>query len=305
MAKNEQMLRLKFIEELLRRKKEKGASFDEIVRFLELRFEEKDALEQLHFTKRTFQRDKLAMEQIFGLTISYSKKNDVYFIDQDELDMAEQTVYDHMLLVEAYRETKNRADVMYFQPRTARGLDWMQLLIGAILNKNVVRFRYHKFWSEHVSERVVQPYALKEFQHRWYLLASEFSDDNVTVKAFGLDRISDLEVTSRRFSQTIFNIDLRYKNSFGIVSTLEKTPEMIHLSFNKVQGNYVKTLPLHHSQKVIKETEQETVVALELVPTYDFEREILSFGNAVKVLKPKYLRKKLRLEIEEMLRNYD
>ena len=306
MAKNEQMLRLKFIEELLRRRKEKGATFQEIADFLENRFEEKDALENLHFTKRTFQRDKIAMEQIFGLVVSYSKKSDVYYIDQDELDMAEQTVYDHMLLVEAFRQTKNREDVMFFQPRTAKGLEWMQPLVQAILNKSVVRFRYHKFWSEEESVRVIQPYALKEVQHRWYILASEYQskeDENV-VKAFGLDRISDLQITSTHFQHSVEGLNERYNNSFGIVATADKKCETIRLAFNKVQGNYVKTLPLHHSQKLVKETETESIFELNLVPTYDFERELLSYGSSVKIIRPLHLKNKMKLEIQEMLNNY-
>ncbi|MFL1605240.1 hypothetical protein PGK46_00360 [Riemerella anatipestifer] len=73
MAKTEQMLRLKYIEELLRRRKEKGASFQEIENYLKEKFEEKDILDQLKFTERTFLRDKKAILEISGIEISYSR----------------------------------------------------------------------------------------------------------------------------------------------------------------------------------------------------------------------------------------
>lgn len=73
------------------------------------------------------------------------------------------------------------------------------------------------------------------------------------------------------------------------------------MAFDKEQGNYIKALPLHSSQKIVKETDEELVISLYLVPTYDFEREILSYGSRVKVLEPQDLRDKIKAEIKIML----
>ncbi|SDE26775.1 WYL domain-containing protein [Riemerella columbipharyngis] len=67
-----------------------------------------------------------------------------------------------------------------------------------------------------------------------------------------------------------------YKNSFGIVAPNDYPAEEIILSFSKQQGNYVKLLPLHHSQTIIEETDSEVVISLKFVPTFDFIQEILS-----------------------------
>ena len=305
MAKNEQMLRLKYIEDLLRRKKEVGASFREIEQYLTEKFEEKDMPEQLKFTERTFQRDKNAILEVFGIEISYSRKRNCYYIKEEELEISEASIYDHLLLVEAYRETKDRADIMLFEPRKSRGLDLLHGLIHAIVHRKVVSFTYQKFWTDEKFSRAVEPYALKEFEHRWYLLAKEHKpkDGQFFIKTFGLDRISDLEIKNPTFNKEKYDPNEEFRDSYGIIAPNGNKPEEIVLKFDRQQGNYIKALPLHHSQKITSETADEITFKLNLVPTYDFERELLSYGSRVTVVKPKKLKERLKAEVGQMYKN--
>lgn len=304
MAKNEQMLRLLFIEEFLRRRKDRGATYPEIADYLETQFAEKGL--ELKFTERTFQRDKLAIADVFGIQISYSRKRNAHFIEEEELELSQESVFDQLLLVEAYRETKGKADVMFFEPRRARGLEHLNGLIHAITQKKVLSFTYQKFWENEKSSKVVMPYALKEFKNRWYLLAADYQAKNPSffLKTYGLDRISDLNISNTSFKRENIDIEKAYKNSFGIISTLGKETQEILLKFDREQANYVKALPLHHSQTVIAENETETIFRVSLVPTYDFQREILSYGKRVQVLAPESFIQELKAEVEIMLKNF-
>lgn len=304
MAKNEQMLRLLFIEEFLRRRKDRGATYPEIADYLETQFAEKGL--ELKFTERTFQRDKLAIADVFGIQISYSRKRNAHFIEEEELELSQESVFDQLLLVEAYRETKGKADVMFFEPRRARGLEHLNGLIHAITQKKVLSFTYQKFWENEKSSKVVMPYALKEFKNRWYLLAADYQAKNTSflLKTYGLDRISDLNISNTSFKRENIDIEKAYKNSFGIISTLGKETQEILLKFDREQANYVKALPLHHSQTVIAENEAETIFRVSLVPTYDFQREILSYGKRVQVLAPESFIQELKAEVEIMLKNF-
>ncbi|WDT67867.1 helix-turn-helix transcriptional regulator [Cloacibacterium sp. TD35] len=304
MAKNEQMLRLLFIEEFLRRRKDRGATYPEIADYLETQFAEKGL--ELKFTERTFQRDKLAIADVFGIQISYSRKKNAHFIEEEELELSQESVFDQLLLVEAYRETKGKADVMFFEPRRARGLVHLNGLIHAITQKKVLSFTYQKFWENEKSSKVVMPYALKEFKNRWYLLAADYQSKNPSffLKTYGLDRISDLNISNTSFKRENIDIEKAYKNSFGIISTLGKETQEILLKFDREQANYVKALPLHHSQTVIAENETETIFRVSLVPTYDFQREILSYGKRVQVLAPESFIQELKAEVEIMLKNF-
>jgi predicted DNA-binding transcriptional regulator YafY len=87
-----------------------------------------------------------------------------------------------------------------------------------------------------------------------------------------------------------FDVEKRYSNCFGIISPDEgEEPQDIVLSFNPFQGKYIKTLPLHDTQKILIDNENELQIGLKLYLTHDFIMELLSFGSELKVLKPKQL----------------
>ncbi|MDV3876973.1 WYL domain-containing protein [Elizabethkingia anophelis] len=285
MAKREQMLRLKLIEEFIRRKK--GASFQDIYEFLSEKFQEKDL--ELSFTERTFQRDKKLIGEISGKEIRYNKARNIYFLE----DSSEEDIFDTILLMEAYRETEGKADIMLFEKRKSRGLHNLQDLVQSIKLQKCVSFIYRKFNDDKGTKKLVQPYALKEFKNRWYLLGNETNGKNFFIKTYGLDRMTDLQITSTAFSKKDCDLDAAFENSFGIISSLGKEPENIILSMDAVQGNFLKSLPIHHSQKIILDNSEEVKISLTLVPSYDFIQELLTLTGLVKILEPESLRVKM------------
>ena len=305
MAKKEQMLRLKFIEEFLRRRKEKGASFEEISDYLESKYQDKGLkLDSLKFTKRTFLRDKEAILEVFLINISYRRSSNTYAIDYDEIDEYHEDIFDNLLLVEAYKEVKGKKNVMFFEQRKSRGLHWLNGLVHAITHQKIITLNYTKFWEGVSHKKTLEPYALKEFRNRWYLLANEKDGKGFFLKTFGLDRISDLEISNSSFKPEKIDIENYFKNSFGIIYGENEEVEEIVLSFDSEQGQYIKTLPMHHSQKVLIDNDKEYRIQLTLFPTYDFEREVLSHGERVKVISPKSFKEHLQNEVKKMLKNY-
>lgn len=302
MAKHEQMLRLQYIKEILQTRGKRGATYKEIDEFLEKKFLEKDR--DLSFSERTFTRDRDVMEKVLAIKIVYDFRNRIYFIENEELTNAEESVFDNLLLVEAYREAKANSEIMIFEPRKSRGLNLLHGIIHAILHQTVLTFTYTKFWTDETSHRVVEPYALKEFQHRWYLLANEFKGEKLFIKTYALDRISDMEIKSTKFKKQNYDVKEAFKNSFGIISA-DSEPKEIILSFDWEQGNYIKSLPLHHSQTILKEENGRTFFQYFLSPTYDFKKEILSFGNRVVVIEPLDFREELICEVKEILNLYN
>ena len=301
MAKNEQMLRLLFIEEFLRRRKDRGATYPEIADYLESQFAEKGL--ELKFTERTFQRDKLAIADVFGIQISYSRKKNAHFIEEEELELSQESVFDQLLLVEAYRETKGKADVMFFEPRRARGLEHLNGLIHAITQKKVLSFTYQKFWEEELSQRLVEPYALKEFKNRWYIMAKDSKDNNI--KSFALDRLTNLEITNLNYQYPDnYSIEQSYRYCFGIISPNDEEPQDIILSFDPFQGKYIKTLPLHDTQQVLVDNDEEMKIKLKLCLTHDLVMELLSFGDNLKVIEPKSLADQIKQAHEKAYRQY-
>ena len=224
--------------------------------------------------------------------------------DEENEDEFQEDVFDNLLLVEAFREVKGKKDVMLFEQRKSRGLQWLNGLVHSITHQKIITLQYTKFWEGVSHKKVLEPYAVKEFKNRWYLLAHEKNDEKYFLKTFGLDRISDLEIAPSTFKPKKYDAGKDFENSFGIISTLNETPHEIILSFDCDQGKYIKTLPLHHSQEILVDDDDEFRIKLTLVPTYDFEREILSHGSTVKIISPLSFKNHLKSEVEAMLKNF-
>ena len=121
----------------------------------------------------------------------------------------------------------------------------------------------------------------------WLLLAIDTKDNEF--KTFGLDRMNELEITKTKFKEKYsYDFNKMFSSLFGILSSDDK-PETIQLAFTYQQGQYVKNYPLHHSQKIISETQKQVIIELSFAITYDFVQEILHFGEEVKVLQPQRL----------------
>jgi predicted DNA-binding transcriptional regulator YafY len=301
MAKHEQILRLMITAELLKRKP-KGITFQETNDYLERQFFERGL--ELKFSEKTFKRDRELIAEVLGLKSNFNRSTGKFQIVNDELDVETDNVFDNILLIDAYRQSKGNADIMLFEKRKARGLNHLNGILHAIQNKKIISFNYNRFYEREPEKCVVNSYALKEFKYRWYLLAKYKNGENAGLKIFGLDRISDLEIFNSSFVRKDFQVEDVFKNSFGIFTTLNEKPSEIVLSFTAFQGKYIKSLPLHHSQEILEDNENELKIKLTLVPTYDFVQEILSQGNSVEVVSPESFRTEILEMIEEMRGNY-
>jgi len=168
---------------------------------------------------------------------------------------------------------------------------------------SAMKYSYQKFWEDEPSHRTTEPYALKEFKNRWYVLANDLKDKKV--KSFALDRLTELTITRKKFQlPNDFNVNEHFKYSFGIVSSNEHKPQEIILSFDPMQGKYIKTLPLHESQVIINDTDAELRIKLTLYVTHDFFMEVLSFGDSVKVIQPASLIEEIKTAYGNALKHY-
>jgi hypothetical protein len=116
----------------------------------------------------------------------------------------------------------------------------------------------------------------------------------------------NLEITKKTFaSPNHTEIEETYRYCFGIISPNGKSPEEIVLSFEPYQGKYIKLLPLHDTQQILIDSANELQVKLKLYITYDLVMELLSFGETLKVIKPKSLIKEIRDAHEKAYKNYN
>jgi predicted DNA-binding transcriptional regulator YafY len=185
-------------------------------------------------------------------------------------------------------QTQDMTPYIHLEKRKPQGTENLHGLLHAIKNRLQISFSYQKFWDDEVSHRTVEPFALKEFKNRWYVLAKDLKDE--TIKTFGLDRLTDLEFSRTTFKAPAnFNIGEHYRYCFGIISPNGNVPQELLLSFDPIQGKYIKTLPLHETQEVIIDNENDLQVKLKLCLSHDLIMELLSFGDSLRVLYPQIL----------------
>lgn len=156
-----------------------------------------------------------------------------------------------------------------------------------------VEFDYILFrHNGEVIHKSIKPYCLKESQHRWYVIGM---DDSEELKSFALDRILNAShVVGQRFSRhSDIDIPALYKDCFGIWNDPSIPVEEIILKYDALDGAFVKTFPLHHSQEIISDSDDGLQVRLKLRITNDFVMELLSRGRSIEVIQPLSLRKRL------------
>lgn len=298
MSKRESFSRYIFIIKKLRRG---PASFNEISDYLKRESELQDS--NFNTTIRTFQRDMGEINHHFNIEIKCDRSSNIYYINCDEQPVMNERILEAFDTFNALNIADRLSKNMYFENRKPLGTENLHGILHAINNNVQIIFSYHKFWEEEITKRTVEPYALKEFKNRWYILAKDLKDNNV--KSFALDRLTNLEITNRKFKQKEkYNIEESFKYSFGIISPNNVEPKDIILAFDPIQGKYIKTLSLHESQQILIDNEEELQIKLKLYITHDLIMELLSYGNSMKVIKPKSLALEIKKEHEKAFKQY-
>ena len=256
------------------------------------------------FSKRTFQRDIKEIRNVFGIDIDYSKSQKGYFISQNENEnMNFQRMMEAFDMFNSLNLAQDLTPFIHLEKRRPQGTENLYGLLHAIKNRLQIKFTYQKFWEEELSQRLVEPYALKEFKNRWYIMSKDSKDNNI--KSFALDRLTNLEITNQTYQYPDnYNIEQSYRYCFGIISPNDEEPQDIILSFDPFQGKYIKTLPLHDTQQVLVDNEKELRIKLKLCLTHDLLMELLSFGSNMKVIEPKSLADQIKHAHEKAYRQY-
>lgn len=298
MTKRESVLRYIHIMNRLRKG---AATFEQIDAYLSQQSELQGG--NFNISKRQFQRDVDDIESIFEIEINYDFKLKVYDINEDEVSEVSKRRMEALDTFNALKMADTTSQSIHFEKRKPQGTENMYGLLHAIKNYLQITFTYQKFWEDETTYRTTEPYALKEFSNRWYVLAKDLKDEQI--KSFALDRLTDLEVSKSRFTaMRSFDVNEHYKFCFGIISPTDHELEEVILQFDAFQGKYIKLLPLHETQQIMIDNKDEVRIKLKIYLTHDFLMEILKFGDSVKVIEPESFIKSLKTNYRNALKQY-
>ena len=188
-----------------------------------------------------------------------------------------------------------------------RGMEHFETIVSSIKKQTPISFIHYSYEHKEFKSIILHPYFLKESNKRWYLYG--YSEEHKKLRYFGLDRIYDPILLDKKFIENNGS-DLRnlFDNKIGLKNLREninEQPEDIKLWVSETMSNYIKSMPIHKSQKHIEyDGYGEIEVTLHLVPTYELLSLILSYGKEMEILSPKWLRKKIELELVNSISKY-
>lgn len=183
-----------------------------------------------------------------------------------------------------------------------KGLANITPLFNAISNKRVLRIKYQDFKNNQAVEIIFHPYYLKQYNNRWFVFGLN-EENGVATWNLSLDRIQEIEETNRKYLETHIDWDDYFFDIIGVTRINDKETEEITLSFNHQIAPYISTKPLHPTQKE-KWLAESLEVRIKVIPNYELESLILSFGENVRVISPGWLLSKVKERIENAVNNY-
>lgn len=182
------------------------------------------------------------------------------------------------------------------------GSHWLKAILEALQQNREIELSYENFVGIRFSG-VVKPLCIKLFKRRWYLLSLL---DNGRTRIFSLDRIKELTLTGHRFNYpNDFSPSDYFSDFFGIITIPGGKVENIVIRTYAELPGYLRSLPIHHSQRELESNQTYTDFSLRLVPTFDFIQELLLHRDQLEVLSPLSLRKDLTDLIGKMMKNYE
>lgn len=289
--------RLSYILKIVHLKK--YPSLEEIMDYLE----QKD----IQPTERTIQRDLKTLRDLCHINIVYSRSKNGYYLDEDsQFDFLE-----WMNVFELFNTSRIINETLLKSPKNLDFIDFdrsgkyinddiLGKVLKSILEHNVIKIVHQSYWNTEVKIVSLKPHLLKQYQNRWYVFGLTDLGD---FRSYSLDRISSLEITSNLFKPTLKQPKKAFDDIVGMVYSISDI-ETVVLSFNTFQGNYIKSQPIHTSQKILVDDENELRVSLKVRPNYELEEQILKHGDRVRILEPEWLKDKIRERLVVAIENY-
>lgn len=259
---------------------------------------ETDMSEGLPIARSTFNRHRDAILDMFGVIIECDRKDGFrYYIYNAEV-LEEDTIQNWMLSTLSVNsmlaESRGVHERILLERIPSEGEN-LHKFIEAMKRSLRIEVCYRKYGSaETKSTMILEPYFVKLFNKRWYALV-KFADPDGLLFLLALDRISSLTLTDQKFEyDKDFDPAGWFRNCYGIVRDSDVPVEKVVIRAFGKEANYLRDLPLHHSQIEIVTEDDHSDFELTLSPTADFWTPLMSRGSAIKILQPQWLADEIR-----------
>lgn len=257
--------------------------------------------------ERSFHNYRQYIADVFGIDIECDKSRNAYYIPQGEReemlgnDLKMWLLHSFAINNRLSSDLSLRKRVQF--ERIPGGIEHLEPLMEALEKNLEIEMQYRRYYGkDDIKHYRCKPLAMKLFKQRWYLIALNEKEE---IRCYALDRIDTLNLTEKTFkAPEDFDLQKHFQDAFGIYVEPDLKTEEILVKADKDQSNFLKGLPLHHSQRIVEETDDYTIFSWRLKPSYDFIQQLLTMNAHIEVLEPISLREKMKRLLEKMLEKY-
>ena len=256
--------------------------------------------------RQTFDRWKSGILDLFGILIDCEQRGGYHYYIANPKELSEGKLRTWLLSTYGTAETLSSNLSIHDRILTENipsSQDHLSTVLEAMKSNNMLHITFKAFTMKEPKRFLVEPYCVKMSAQRWYMLARNTEHKNL--RLYSLDRIEAVEISNTRFVlPDDFNAKDYFAEFFGIVLDESVPLQTIILRADKYHQNYMRTLPLHPTQREIFACDDYADFELKLRPTYDFYMKLMSFGNMIKVLEPKSLQEEICKWLENTIEMY-
>ena len=258
---------------------------------------------QDYIPESNFHRWKNTIELLFDVHIKCNSNNEYYIEEAADLHNADMRtrLLNLMSVNSLLKDSKELSNQILFEPIPS-GEKFLAPIIEALRDKTAIEMTYQGFTKDYPATFIVEPYCLKMFKQRWYMLAYSLGLDKTMI--YSLDRVHAIEPPTQKYKlPKDFNAEAYFKNTYGVTG-MDEEPEDIEICIDAMQANYLRTLPLHSSQEEIERNDDYSIFRFHMVPSYEFLQELRKYGSDVEVISPESVRAEFREDTESLYRIY-
>ena len=252
--------------------------------------------------RSSFNRHRDAVLNMFVIVIECEPKTYKYYISNPEVlsdDSIARWIFSTLAVHGVLADSASVKEYLVLENPPA-GEEYLETIIRAIKTHHQLLIGYKAFGAEGY-EKMLCPYTLKLDKQRWYLL----TNTGRHMATYALDRMTKVELTDETFEMPAdFSPQAYFSEYFGVMT--DDTPlAHVVIRAHDWTPNYLRTLPLHHSQREIATTEPYTDFSFDIRPTVDFLNELNKYGDGIEVLEPLELREKMHQMLLAALKRYE
>ena len=260
--------------------------------------------------KRTFDNWRYAIWDMFGIDIVNENRGEYRYYIENEEDISKNGLrswlYNTISVSNALVNSQSVKDriVLEYVPS---GQQYLQSIIEAMKENRVLNITYHSYWKDEENNFDVQPYCVKLFRQRWYMVGrstySYYYEKGPRI--YSLDRIKYLHTKDETFEMLKdWSAEEFFDGCFGIIADHRMEAQTVKIKVSSGQANYIRDLKIHESQNEEERNEEYSIFKYFIRPTFDFQQEILWNGEDMEVLEPEWLRKEIAGKIKRMCNKY-